>query len=334
MSQVSVAPIYQGDEVGLGGQSVIPLITTNDGGTTKITRDQPRNGAWAYSLFHVDAPNITGVINWIEVHIVAASNGGYASTRMKTHGSIRDDARTLNNGAYVDYASTRWTSNPVVGGAWTIHDLAELQIGFGAANPGPDAGTAVFITQSSLLIDFTPDGSGVPQLIALPPTSNASVQLTPSAGINYQCIDEATPDDGDYVRNGSAGAGQIDLYGIDSVLAPVSEILYVVLRGKSTAWNNTYGNQIFAFEFRTHGQIYASLSITVPNTDQTVAWCLGYNPYTGSAWTLEEINDLQYGVYLYSPSTNALLRCTWVRAYAANQLRSKARMAQMIGPTW
>lgn len=58
------------------------------------------------------------------------------------------------------------------------------------------------------------------------PNANGSVAWTPSAGQNFECVDEAVPDDGDYVY--ATAAGLLDSYDVPTYDDPSTTNGFVV----------------------------------------------------------------------------------------------------------
>lgn len=143
-------------------------------------------------------------------------------------------------------------------------------------------GTALNAVLGDVRIDaLMPDGAG------------DSTQWTPSAGSNYQCVDE-TPrnDDTDYVS--SANIGDKDLYSIAdlSVVAGAIKAVVVTMRArKDDAGTRTVKAKV------KHGGVEGN------GADRGMSTSYAYsqdafptNPSTGSAWTIAEVNAAQVGV--------------------------------------
>ena len=124
--------------------------------------------------------------------------------------------------------------------------------------------------------------------------------LYPNSGEeNWEDVDEeVADDDSTYVESNSPGSSTRDLYTIPTTsLSGTINSITIYVRMKIDLYT-TYDNYIL---LKTHSTLYESDSITVDSKDWTnsnAVWTT--NPYTGSAWTWDEINTLQIGVSLYS----------------------------------
>ena len=145
--------------------------------------------------------------------------------------------------------------------------------------------------------------------------SETSISGEYRAGTHYARVDEVTADDDNgYVFGG--GAGSRDLYSIldSNVSAGTIDSVKVYYRAKSS----TSGGGAYA-SIRTHDTTYDG-DHSGPSTFgwTTFSWTWTSNPYTESAWTWDEIDDLEAGVKLsHSQSTT---RCTQVYVEVAYTL--------------
>jgi hypothetical protein len=144
--------------------------------------------------------------------------------------------------------------------------------------------------------------------ILRPNAAGDVTQLTESGDSpNYACVDDVTSDnDATFVF----GDAKYDLYNIQpsGVGAGIinSIIIYVLSRA--------FGDYSWAYTktaIKTHGTVYfGSLESIYFTPYQLKGTAYPNNPYTGSAWTWDEINTLQAGVYLQN--LTGLARCTQV----------------------
>lgn len=119
---------------------------------------------------------------------------------------------------------------------------------------------------------------------------------------HYLNVDESSPDeDATCVINGTYSSSlRSDLYNIPNLLpldtAPIEQV-HLTIRIRAS---QVYHLGAVAYSLiKTHGLIYESPQIRpVPSTYENFHWHCYLNPFTGLAWTPQEINDLQIGVKL------------------------------------
>jgi len=121
----------------------------------------------------------------------------------------------------------------------------------------------------------------------------------PAGGNHYEKVDEETPDeDSTYIY--TDGLSLADLFDLtDSGLSGVTiNSVTVYFRGRRTTSNTTKCR----IRIRTYGSTYQGTleTLTDDYEDYPTEWTT--NPYTGEAWTIEEVDDLIAGVF----STNVL----------------------------
>ncbi len=128
----------------------------------------------------------------------------------------------------------------------------------------------------------------------LPDAAGDSAAFTPSAGSNYQCVDENPENsDTDYVSSGTSG--HIDLYNFGS-LATVNGTIYgaqVNLVDKLDA-AGSLNVRAKAKHSSTTGN-GSTVSVT-STTYGGLKHIFELNPSTSAAWTASEINAAQFGV--------------------------------------
>ncbi len=147
----------------------------------------------------------------------------------------------------------------------------------------------------------------------LRPNSDGSIELTRSTGSSsYALVDDTGAGDGDstYVYRSTEDGYARDLYGIPSLSGSVDSInsITVYARTRSTITGGLSKRVI-----KTHGVEYDG-GLRSDNPSYVLGgrqWAT--NPNTGSAWTTQEITDLQIGVALKLPTgTGGDVRCTQV----------------------
>lgn len=124
----------------------------------------------------------------------------------------------------------------------------------------------------------------------------------PDSGAHWEKVDEASPDDnGTYVMQGLTGyAERSDLYALPahSGSGAISKVTFYFRIYRN--FEADYGKG--KCYFKTHGTVYSGTWRAPPHDGSYHTYSQDYtvNPYTGSAWTWDEIDALQAGVTLYS----------------------------------
>lgn len=137
------------------------------------------------------------------------------------------------------------------------------------------------------------DFLGDVRIEALLPTGAGDFsQWTPSAGNNYECVDEATPNnDTDYVN--SSTVGDVDTYAMNNMTG-LGQVLAVAVQ--PCARNDDAGARSITSVVRTGATNYDGANKAL-NTDYLYyqhIWDI--NPGTAAAWTPSEVNAIQAGV--------------------------------------
>lgn len=131
-----------------------------------------------------------------------------------------------------------------------------------------------------------------------PSGAGNSTGWTPSAGSNYQNVDETTSD-GDTTYNSTATPGAVDLYALDDLAANPGAI-------KGLQWNamirkDDASSYVLNRVIRTGGVDYTGSTSIAPNTTYVnYHEIFDVNPGTSAAWTKSEVDALQAGVKLVS----------------------------------
>jgi len=129
-----------------------------------------------------------------------------------------------------------------------------------------------------------------------PNAAGEYTQLTPSAGNNYECVDERPPSDADYVY--SATGGLKDLYNLTPcALAPGTTIKAISWVGR--ARNTQSGATAVTRLIRTASTDYAGAEAVPIDTEfQGLTEVIEQNPNTSANWSLADLDALQAGVVL------------------------------------
>jgi len=148
-----------------------------------------------------------------------------------------------------------------------------------------------------LLIDYGTSGGylGDHRVRAYMPSSDNSVQWTPSAGSNYNCVNEAaptnpSPDNTDYVR--SSTAGHLDLYGLpDTSGSPTITAVQVITRiSKDEALTRTMRNVL-----KLSGTTVTGATKTLTPSWVTNQFIRSDKP-GGTGWTSSDLDSLLAGI--------------------------------------
>lgn len=125
----------------------------------------------------------------------------------------------------------------------------------------------------------------------LPTAAGATTQWTPSAGANWQCVDDAAPnDDTDY--NASATINQIDTFTVQD--APSGVVVYGV-QAVMSAKKTDAGTCSLAPVIRHSGTDYVG---TAQNPGTTYAYLMQVyqtNPGTSAQWIEPDFNAAEFG---------------------------------------
>jgi len=124
--------------------------------------------------------------------------------------------------------------------------------------------------------------------------AGALTQFTPSAGDNWQCVDEAPPSDADYVATDIIDTA--DLYTLSDLPGDALSVKSVQL---STRAFKEVGStpQNIQMAVRSNGSNYFSADKQVPDTvGVNVTHLFETNPDTGVAWTVGQVNALEGGM--------------------------------------
>jgi len=114
---------------------------------------------------------------------------------------------------------------------------------------------------------------------------------------NYQLIDESSANDADYVLSSGDGTWTLDLYNLPSTAIPAGSTI-----SKITFYGRFKGgtNDTCKFAYKSDGTTYYSSLLTTDSSSFAErSWEQTTNQKTSAAWTIDDINALQVGVYLY-----------------------------------
>ena len=127
-----------------------------------------------------------------------------------------------------------------------------------------------------------------------PTGAGATTNWTPSAGANYECVDEVAPDDDTtYNSQDDADLPETDTFAMGNLvsttgtIAGVQSLLY---ERKDDA-----GDVTVCPVFRIGGTDYPGTGINIPDTYQYKMQVFEESPATDAAWEIAEVNGMEYG---------------------------------------
>jgi hypothetical protein len=128
---------------------------------------------------------------------------------------------------------------------------------------------------------------------SLPSGAGATAQWDASAGSNYQCVDDATPNgDTDYVSTSTLN--EIDTYAMGNI-TPTTGTVFGVIR-YNYARKDEAGPRSIADVIRSGGVDYANATNHALSTSwQYFTDVYEQNPDTSAAWTISEVNAAEAG---------------------------------------
>jgi hypothetical protein len=250
------------------------IYVLNDGGTNQASLNVNGSG------FLEVRRGITTVLATAATNALSAGTYYYIEARFTLHSSF-GVAEVHVNGTTVINATGLNTI--VTANAYATS--VSLSCG-GTGAPGTDFDDFYLATDAFCgdcrVIALLPQGAG-----------NYS-QWTPSAGLGYQCVDEAAMNsDTDYVS--SATPGQRNSYDFTSVGATgvIKAVQHVTAVRKDDAGARTIKQ--FA---RAGGTDYDGSAVSVPDTYAMQTRVLVTNPATGTDWTVSAVDSSEFGCKL------------------------------------
>jgi len=128
--------------------------------------------------------------------------------------------------------------------------------------------------------------------------AGSSTQWIPSAGSNWDCVDETPPSATDYISSTTAGA--LDLYDIAPLPGGVSSsatIRSVTVTAYAQRAGLTTSN--FYDVIRINGSNYFSPQFGAGAVYSPYSYIMDLNPATGVTWLFSEVNTIEAGVKLF-----------------------------------
>ena len=129
----------------------------------------------------------------------------------------------------------------------------------------------------------------------LPTGAGATTAWTPSAGANWQNVDEE-PNDGDTTYNSAAAAGLDDLYAFPASQVPAATTIYAVA-SEIVARKDDAGLNNIDTLIKSGATTYANGdTFGLTSTFQRFRSIMTTDPATGAAWTVSAANAAQLGI--------------------------------------
>lgn len=267
-----------------GAASRTPLVSILDGATEQVSLDI--NPAGTLSLYRGTA---AGTLLGTSVTALSINTYYYIELKTVIHATtgtyeIRVNSTNVLSGTGANTAASgvaQWTGvqigrNYSGSGAATIQDYDDLYTcdGSGATNTdflGPIRVKAIYA-----------DGAG------------ASTDFTPSAGLNFQNVDEALTD-GDTTYNSESTAGDHDTYtfaaiGLTGTVKGVQTNLMVRSDGA--------GAETIAPMIRISTTDYQGTTVGITTSYADSMQVYAVSPATAAAWTVSEIDGAEFGIKL------------------------------------
>jgi hypothetical protein len=121
-----------------------------------------------------------------------------------------------------------------------------------------------------------------------------STQWTPSAGNNWDCVDEVPASDSDYVATNTLDA--VDLYSASDLPAEAYSVKCVQVQARAYKEGNALNVQNLQLACRTHDTNYFSSNKALTTSAKSHANIWQANPNTAEPWTISEVNAMEIGV--------------------------------------
>lgn len=217
----------------------------------------------------------TGVWYFIELKVVVDGTAGQYEVRVNGAPIAALTATGANT-----RATTNNYANVAIGGApGSNSDIDDFYVcdGTGSANNN--------FLGDRRVITLLPDGAG------------NYTQWTPSAGSNFQCVDEASMNsDTDYVSSSTAAQKDTYNFGAVGIAGTVAGIQVNGAIRKDDAGSRTVRRIV-----RVGATDYNGANVSVLDSyAYSIAEVLQTNPATSAAWTVSDINSIEVGVELVS----------------------------------
>jgi len=131
-----------------------------------------------------------------------------------------------------------------------------------------------------------------------PNAAGASSQFTPTSGANYTTVSE-TGTSNDATYNSSMSVGAMDLFGMQDLGGSgiVHAVQTVIRSRKDDAGTRTI-RPVIRKDLDADGdtpRLYAGPTSPVTDSSTNTTHLMPLSPFTGTAWSLDEVNEAQFG---------------------------------------
>lgn len=207
---------------------------------------------------------------WFHMGVKVVINNTTGSVEVRFNGSATPDINVTSQ-------DTQASSNAQVNAFWLLGNNARFD--YDDVVLADDTGTQAFLGDYDIYT-ILPDGAG------------ASAQFTPSAGSNYQNVDE-NPHDSDTTYNESSTLGHKDRFTMGNVPAD-TDTIYAVQVGAFAKKTDVGSRElnVLAYDGTTEGAGTDNALTT------SYAWTLGLfedHPSGAAPWTESEVNSMEAG---------------------------------------
>jgi len=289
-----------------------PTLTASSGSltpaTTQFTIELPKANPDIASSFtpHSGIQPGNQVTDTAKLVNATADAGGSFTYRMysgiyPSGTQIDSDTKTVVNGVVPD---SKAFTVPTQGPYYFINEYSGDINNKGITSYSPESFIAWPSAQTVLL---RPSGD----------TADNHLGTYPSSMPHYQCVNQVSPDgDATYVYAITSNYWTDDTYQLPNLAFTSGTINYVTIH--AVARTTGYGST--QLSLTTHGNEYDGTDnsgypfpLTSSWVEYTAVWST--NPYTHTAWTIQEINDLLVGCSLYKTTGDAQCTQVYVEIY-------------------
>lgn len=283
----------------------------------KTTSTYVANGIFSSSSYILSLENSTPS-NWIDITLAPEGHVCVSITetqRSSIKGYFLYSMTRLNDGEWhhVELEMTLSTTTGTgklwidgvlehsVTGKDTVDGVSDLstltRMTFAAGRLSDAAGHDVWLGPVIVWDDSGTDFTGslanhVHRVVSLLPTGAGNyANFTPSAGSNYQNVDELSTDN-DTTYNNSTTAGHKDTFVYADLPATADAVLGVVI---STIARSVTNTPTFRSVSRISGTDYAGATVTLSTSYAAFDQLYGKSPASSSAWTVSEVNNAEFG---------------------------------------
>ncbi len=126
-----------------------------------------------------------------------------------------------------------------------------------------------------------------------PSGAGNSTQWTPSAGANWDCVDEVPVSDADNVVTNAND--QVDLYAAGNLAGTIDSVVCVQVQARAVK-EGVATPQNLALGVRTGATDYFSSDKVIPTAAKSVFNLWAQNPNTAASWTKTEVDGVEIGI--------------------------------------